>query len=436
MWYNEAVFYQIYPLGLCGCPKENDGVQAHRILRLKSWAKHIRDLGATAVLLNPLMDSDRHGYDTRNYGLPDVRLGTKKDVKEVCDAFHAAGLKVVFDGVFNHVGRGFWAFRDVQEKKWDSPYCDWFHLSFDGDSCYGDGFWYEGWEGHYELVKLNLQNPQVVAHQFENIAYWVQDYGIDGLRLDVAYCLPEDYLRQLRAFTDSLKPEFFLVGETLHGDYRRIMNPQMCHAVTNYECYKGLYSSFNSMNLFEIGHSLQRQFGPEPWALYRGQHLLSFLDNHDVERIASILANPAHLAPAYGLLFGMPGIPCLYYGSEWGTHGRKQDGDDALRPQLEAPESNGLTDWIRLLALARKESPALMYGSYQNVHLQNKQIVFARQWENQRVLVAINADSSPYTAWCDLGGSRGTNLLTGETRDFGGHLDMPPYSTAYWRIGG
>lgn len=436
MWYDNAVFYQIYPLGLCGCPRENDGVQAHRILRLSAWAEHIRALGATAVLLNPLLDSDRHGYDTRNYGLPDARLGTREDVAAVCGAFHQAGLKVVFDGVFNHVGRGFWAFQDVREKKWDSPYRDWFHLNFDGNSCFGDGFWYEGWEGHYELVKLNLQNPQVVAHQFDMISCWARDYGIDGLRLDVAYSLPEDYLRQLRAFTDSLKPEFFLLGETLHGDYRRIMNPQMCHSVTNYECYKGLYSSFNSMNLFEIGHSLQRQFGPEPWALYRGSRLLSFLDNHDVERIASILQNPAHLAPAYGLLFGMPGIPCLYYGSEWGIEGRKRDGDDALRPELSSPQENDLTKWIRRLIEARQESPALRDGSYQNVCLQNKQIVFARQTENQRVLVAVNADSAPYTAWCDLGGSRGTDLLTGQTRDFGGRLELPPYSTAYWRIDG
>lgn len=116
-------------------------------------------------------------------------------------ALHEVGLRVMLDGVFHHVGRGFWAFRDVQEKKWDSPYKDWFHINFDGNSGYQDGFWYEGWEGHYELVKLNLWNPAVVQHQFDAISRWIQDFDIDGLRLDVAYCLPEAYLKQLRSLT-------------------------------------------------------------------------------------------------------------------------------------------------------------------------------------------------------------------------------------------
>ena len=412
MWFDEATIYQIYPLGLCGAPRENDGIPAHRILRLLDWAEHIRAMGADTVLLNPLFDSDRHGYDTRDYFTVDCRLGTEADLKQVCDAFHAAGLRVMLDGVFNHVGRGFWAFRDVQEKKWDSPYRDWFHLSFDGNSCYNDGFWYEGWEGHYELVKLNL---------------------IDGLRLDVAYCLSGDYLRQLRTFTDTLKPDFALVGECLHGDYNRWMNDSACHAVTNYECYKGLWSSFNSMNLFEIGHSLQRQFGPENWCLYRGRHLMSFLDNHDVDRIASKLADPGHLVPAYGLLFGMPGVPAVYYGSEWGISGRKDQGDDALRPALEKPVWNDLTDHIAQMARARRESRALCWGGYRNILLTNRQIIFERSADGERVLVAVNADSVPFVAHFDAQAGRAVDLLTGAPHDFGGGSQLPPYSVAFWR---
>ena len=334
MWFDEAVIYQIYPLGLCGAPAENDGVQEHRILRVLDWVDHIKETGADTVLFNPVFDSDRHGYDTRDYFHIDCRLGTDEDFRQVCDALHAAGLKVMLDGVFNHVGRGFWAFRDVQEKKWDSPYKDWFHINFDGNTGYNDGFWYDAWEGHYELVKLNLGHPDVVRHQFDAIRSWVERFGIDGLRLDVAYCLSPDYLYQLRQFANQVKPDFVLMGETLHGDYNRWMNDNACHSVTNYECYKGLWSSFNSMNLFEIGHSLARQFGPEQWTLYKGKHLLSFLDNHDVERIASILTNKDHLRPAYGILFGMPGVPAVYYGSEWGMEGRKSQGDAALRPAL------------------------------------------------------------------------------------------------------
>ena len=236
MWFKQAVVYQIYPLGLCGAPAENDGHLEHRILRLLDWAEHIRALGADTVLLNPVFDSDRHGYDTRDYFHLDPRLGTDDDLAQVCQTFHQAGLRVLLDGVFNHVGRGFWAFRDVQEKKWDSPYKDWFHLDFGGNTNYNDGFWYEGWEGHNELVKLNLCNPAVVEHQFQAIRSWVERFDIDGLRLDVAYCLSPDYLRQLRSFTQSLKPDFVLVGETLHGDYNRWMGPELCHSVTNYEC--------------------------------------------------------------------------------------------------------------------------------------------------------------------------------------------------------
>lgn len=201
MWFDDATIYQIYPLGLCGAPLQNDGSDQtgeHRILRVLDWVEHIKKLGATCVLFNPLFDSDAHGYDTRDYNRVDPRLGTKEDFQAVCKALHEAGIRVMLDGVFNHVGRGFWAFRDVQEKKWDSAHKDWFHISFDGNTGYNDGFWYEAWEGCYELVKLNLRNPAVKEHLFDAVRGWVRDYDIDGLRLDVAYCLDLDFLAELR----------------------------------------------------------------------------------------------------------------------------------------------------------------------------------------------------------------------------------------------
>ena len=434
MWFKQAVVYQIYPLGLCGAPAENDGHLEHRILRLLDWAEHIRALGADTVLLNPVFDSDRHGYDTRDYFHLDPRLGTDDDLAQVCQTFHQAGLRVLLDGVFNHVGRGFWAFRDVQEKRWDSPYKDWFHLDFGGNTNYNDGFWYEGWEGHNELVKLNLCNPAVVEHQFQAIRSWVKRFDIDGLRLDVAYCLSPDYLRQLRSFTQNLKPDFVLVGETLHGDYNRWMGPELCHSVTNYECYKGLWSSFNSLNLFEIAHSLNRQFGSEQWTLYKGAHLLSFLDNHDVTRIASQLTDPDHLRPAYALMFGMPGVPAVYYGSEWGIRGEKRDGDAALRPALEKPEWNDLTDFIAKLASAKRNSPALCHGGYRNVLLTNRQLIFERACPEERVLVAINADHQPFHAHFDAGCGQAVDLISGQTHDFGGGSQLPPCSAFFWKM--
>ena len=284
-------------------------------------------------------------------------------------------------------------------------------------------------------MKLNLDNPAVVEHQFEAIRAWVDQFDIDGLRLDVAYCLPQHYLRRLREFTSSLKPDFALMGETLYGDYKQWMAPDMCHSVTNYECYKGLWSSFNSMNLFEIGHSLARQFGPEPWTMYKGAHLLSFLDNHDVTRIASQLTNKEHLAPAYALMFGMPGVPAVYYGSEWGLEGKKESwGDAPLRPALEQPEWNHLTDWISKLARAKRESQALCYGGYRNVVLTNRQLIFERAVEGERVLVAINADDQPYTAHFDAGCGQAVDLITGQLHDFGGGSQLPPYCAYFWKM--
>ena len=435
MWANESVFYQIYPLGFCGAPFENDGKLVSRIKKVEDWIPHIQKLGANAIYFSPVFESDTHGYNTRDYTKIDCRLGTNEDFKEVVDKLHAAGIKVVLDGVFNHVGRGFWAFKDVQEKKWDSPYKDWFHISFDGNSCYNDGFWYEGWEGHFELVKLNLQNPAVVDYLMECVKYWIDEFDIDGLRLDVAYSLDHNFMRRLRSYTQELKPDFALIGEVLFGDYNIIVNDEMLHSCTNYECYKGLYSSFNSMNMFEIAHSLHRQFGSDQWCIYRGKHLMTFVDNHDVTRLASILTNKKHIPLAYGLLMGMPGIPCLYYGSEWAEPGEKApDNDYALRPCFEEPKPNELTEFIKKLIRVRQESDALCNGAYKNVVIQNHQLVFERCSEKERVIVAINVADYPYTA--NAGELNGTaaDLLTGETVTMNGQLELKPYSVQYLKF--
>lgn len=435
MWAYEGIFYQIYPIGFCGAPTANDGKTVSRILKLKDWSSYLESLGISSILLNPIFESDNHGYDTRDYKKIDCRLGTNEDFEEVCKDLHAHNVKIVLDGVFNHVGRGFWAFKDVLEKKWDSPYKDWFCINFDGNSCYNDGFWYEGWEGHFELVKLNLQNPAVVDYLMECVKYWIDEFDIDGLRLDVAYSLDHNFMRRLRSYTQELKPDFALIGEVLFGDYNIIVNDEMLHSCTNYECYKGLYSSFNCMNMFEIAHSLHRQFGSDQWCIYRGKHLMTFVDNHDVTRLASILTNKKHIPLAYGLLMGMPGIPCLYYGSEWAEPGEKApDNDYALRPCFEEPKPNELTEFIKKLIRVRQESDALCNGAYKNVVIQNHQLVFERCSEKERVIVAINAADYPYTA--NAGELNGTaaDLLTGETVTMNGQLELKPYSVQYLKF--
>lgn len=435
MWAYNSVFYQIYPIGFCGAPVHNDGVCVPRIRKLLDWSDYLKELGVDSILLNPIFESDNHGYDTRDFRLIDCRLGTNEDFAEVCKDLHVHGVKIVLDGVFNHVGRGFWAFKDVQEKRQESPYKDWFHISFDGNSCYNDGFWYEGWEGHFELVKLNLQNPAVADYLLDCVKFWVEHFDIDGLRLDVAYCLDHNFMRRLRSYVQELKPDFALIGEVLFGDYNLIVNDSMLHSCTNYECYKGIFSSFNSMNLFEIAHSLHRQFGADPWCIYRGKHLMTFVDNHDVTRLASILTNKKHIPLAYGLLLGMPGIPCLYYGSEWGEEGVKApDNDYALRPCFEKPVPNKLTEYIKLLIRLRQQSDALCNGAYKNIVIQNHQLVFERRSEKERVIVAINAADYTYTAQHgDLNGNA-EELLGGDKISLEGSLEMEPYSVMYLRF--
>lgn len=434
MWAYNSVFYQIYPLGFCDAPLENDGIVVNRIQKVVEWIEHMGKIGVDAIYFSPIFQSDTHGYNTRDYRKIDCRLGTNQDFKNVSNKLHASKIKVVLDGVFNHVGRGFWAFEDVLKNREASPYKDWFYIQFDRNSNYNDGLWYEGWEGHFDLVKLNLKNEEVVQHLFSCIKGWVDEFDIDGLRLDVAYCLDHEFVRRLRAFCCSLKEDFFLVGELLHGDYNQYVNEQMLHSATNYECYKGIFSSFNSMNLFEICHSLLRQFGPEDWTIYHSKHLLCFLDNHDVSRIATVLSNENHIPLAYGMLFGMPGIPCLYYGSEWGAKGDKKDGDAALRLSYDEPVDNKLSQYIGNLSKIHKSSKALCYGDFKTIVLTNKQCIFQRQFEDERILVAINAEENQYIADFDAGCGKAVDLISGEIKDLGGGSQLPPYSVQYWKM--
>ena len=434
-WQNETVFYQIYPLGFCGAPLENDGQTVNRIAKVKDWLPHLVKLGVGAVYFCPVFDSDRHGYDTRDFKTIDPRLGSNQDFKEVCQALHSAGIRVVLDGVFHHVGRGFWAFQDVLKNREASPYKDWFYVNFQGNSGYNDGLWYEGWEGHYELVKLNLQNPAVVDYLLDCVAFWMDEFDIDGLRLDVAYSLDENFLRRLHGFCKGREPGFFLLGEMIHGDYKRIMNPEMLDSVTNYECYKGLYSAFNSLNLFEIAHSLARQFGPEPWTLYKGEHLFNFADNHDVSRVATILTDEKQLPALYAVLFSMPGIPCLYYGTEWGATGDKHQGDDALRPCFDQPQENELTGFIGKLAKIKAGSRALNYGDVKNLTLRNKQWILVRQCPEETAILAVNAEENPCQMECAYHGPA-IEMLSGEKTDLHGTVELPGYGVKLYKMGG
>ena len=426
-WYNEAVFYHIYPLGLTGAPAQNDyGTPVHRLNTLLPWIDHIQELGCTALYIGPLFESVGHGYETTDYKKLDSRLGTNEDLTNFVKACHEKGIRVIFDGVFNHTGRDFFAFKDIQKNREHSPYVNWYcNVNFGGNTEYNDGFSYENWGGYNLLVKLNQRNPEVQNYICDVIRFWVSEFDIDGIRLDAADVLDFDFMRILRHTADEVKKDFWLMGEVIHGDYSRWVNGQTLHSVTNYALHKALYSGHNDHNYFEIAHTVKYLQNMGDLDLY------NFVDNHDVERIHTKLQNKAHFAPVHVLLYTLPGVPSIYYGSEFGINGKKEKFSDAsLRPALDlndyadAATKNPCTALIAALGKVRQGTPALSYGSYAELALTNRQFAFARDLEGIRVIVTVNNDDSDAEM----------NLPTGSAPEYVGALTGQKVSAQSGRI--
>lgn len=426
-WYNEAIFYHIYPLGLTGAPKENDyGTPVHRLNTLLPWIDHIKEIGCTALYIGPLFESVGHGYETTDYKKLDSRLGTNEDLTNFVKACHEKGIRVIFDGVFNHTGRDFFAFKDIQKNREHSPYVNWYcNVNFGGNTEYNDGFSYENWGGYNLLVKLNQRNPEVQNYICDVIRFWVSEFDIDGIRLDAADVLDFDFMRILRHTADEVKKDFWLMGEVIHGDYSRWVNGQTLHSVTNYALHKALYSGHNDHNYFEIAHTVKYLQNMGDLDLY------NFVDNHDVERIHTKLQNKAHFAPVHVLLYTLPGVPSIYYGSEFGIDGKKEKFSDAsLRPALDlndyadAATKNPCTALIAALGKVRQGTPALSYGSYAELALTNRQFAFARDLEGIRVIVTVNNDDSDAEM----------NLPTGSAPEYVGALTGQKVSAQSGRI--
>ena len=412
-WYDEAVFYHIYPLGLTGAPKQNAYEKpVHRLNTLLPWITHIHDLGCNALYIGPLFESVGHGYETTDYKKLDSRLGTNEDLTDFVKECHRQGIRVILDGVFNHTGRDFFAFKDIQKNRESSRYRDWYcNVNFYGNNEYNDGFSYENWGGYNLLVKLNQRNPEVKDYICDVIRFWVKSFDIDGIRLDAADVLDFDFMKALRQTANEVKPEFWLMGEVIHGDYIRWVNEGTLHSVTNYHLHKALYSGHNDHNYFEIAHTVKRLYemgGNRP----DGLKLYNFVDNHDVERIYTKLSNKAHFAPVHILMYTLPGVPSIYYGSEFGIEGKKEYGsDDSLRPQLnledykDAITSNPYTMLIAALGKVRAAIPALSYGDYQQRVLTNRQYAFTRSWNGCTVAVTVNNDDNEADFWVPVDSS-------------------------------
>ena len=413
-WYDSAVFYHIYPLGLCGCPHDNNGETGAHFDKLNEWAEHAKRIGCNAIYIGPLFESGSHGYDTTDYRLVDRRLGTNDDFKQFVKNCHANDVKVIVDGVFNHTGRDFFAFQDIKQNRENSRYKDWYcNVNFWGNNEYNDGFSYDNWGGYNLLAKLNLWNPEVKNYHLETVKFWTDEFDIDGIRLDAADVLDFGFMKELRSFCNGLKPDFWLMGEVIHGDYSRWANNDMLHSVTNYELHKGLYSGHNDHNYFEIAHTIKRLNG-----IVGDKKLYTFCDNHDVARIYSKLNNKAHMYNVAILVYTVPGIPSIYYGSEFGIPGNKENGSDwNLRPDLNLADFNEKDELPALyttLGHLKQRFPELTYGDYRELYLTTGQFAFARCLDGRAVVTALNnADNGAHMEInLPLGANKAVNLLT------------------------
>ena len=426
-WYDGAVFYHIYPIGMTGAPRTNTfEAGEHRLNKLLDWLPHIKAIGCDAIYIGPLFESVAHGYETADYKKLDSRLGDNDDLRNFVKVCHESGIKVIVDGVFNHVGREFFAFKDLKEHRENSAYRDWFkNIHFDWNNDYNDGLYYDSWDGHGTLVNLNHQNPAVREYFLDVARFWISEFDIDGIRLDAADVLDFTFMRELRSVTDSCKQDFWLLGEVIHGDYTRWVNNEMLHSVTNYWLHKALYSGHNDHNYFEIAHTVKRC---TDMGMHIANAFYNFVDNHDVARIITKLNNKAHFFPVHVLLYTLPGKPSIYYGSEFAIEGEKKPyADEILRPELkiedykDAVNTNENTKRIAALGNMRLNNQWVGEAGYRELLLTNRQYAFLREYGDKRLVAIVNNDDNDADINLNIGG-RFTELFSGETRDFDGNM--------------
>ena len=438
-WYDGAVFYHIYPIGMTGAPRTNAfEAGVHRLNKLIDWLPHIKGIGCDAIYIGPLFESVAHGYETADYKKLDSRLGDNNDLINFVKACHEIGIKVIVDGVFNHVGREFFAFKDLKEHRENSAYRDWFkNIHFDWNNDYNDGLYYDSWDGHGTLVNLNHQNPTVREYFLDVARFWISEFDIDGIRLDAADVLDFTFMRELRSVTDSCKQDFWLLGEVIHGDYTRWVNNEMLHSVTNYWLHKALYSGHNDHNYFEIAHTVKRC---TDMGMHIANAFYNFVDNHDVARIITKLNNKAHFFPVHVLLYTLPGKPSIYYGSEFAIEGEKKPyADEILRPELkiedykDAVNTNENTKRIAALGNMRLNNQWVGEAGYRELLLTNRQYAFLREYGDKRLVAIVNNDDNNADIHLNINGEF-TEIFSGEKRNFDGnmHVNIPGNSGQVW----
>lgn len=389
-WVRHAIWWHVYPLGFVGAfPAERPpGPGEHRLRRLVGWLDHAIELGASGIALGPLFASRTHGYDTTDHFRIDPRLGDDADFDHLIDEAHRRGLRVLLDGVFNHVGTDFPRYRQAVDEG-DADAARWFR---------GRPGRFHTFEGHAELITLDHRSDAVVDYTAAVMAHWL-GRGADGWRLDAAYAVPESFWARVLPGVREAHPEAWFVAEVIHGDYSAFVEASGVDSVTQYELWKAIWSSLNDGNFHELDWALQRHnafqdtFAP-----------LTFVGNHDVTRIASRLERPEHIGHALVLLFTTGGVPSVYAGDELAYRGIKEDrpgGDDAVRPEfasaptdLAAQATDALNLYRHLIGLRRRH-PWLHAARTAALHLDNRGYVYETRDGDHALVVALNVDDGP-----------------------------------------
>ncbi|MGV0746336.1 alpha-amylase family protein [Mycolicibacterium sp. XJ870] len=392
-WVTHAIWWQVYPLGFVGAFPADPAPtpDQHRLRRIVEWLDHAVELGASGVALGPVFESRTHGYDTTDHFRIDQRLGDDADFDHLITEAHRRGLRVLLDGVFNHVGTDFGRYREALEGGGDHPASTWFRRR-------GAQSGFDTFEGHGELIALNHDNPEVVEYTAGVLRHWL-GRGADGWRLDAAYAVPDRFWAQVLPTVRREFGDAWFVGEVIHGDYPATVHAATFDSVTQYELWKAIWSALNDGNFHELDWALQRHndfletFVP-----------LTFIGNHDVTRIASQLENPQHLEHALVILLTTGGTPSVYAGDESAYRGVKEDrrgGDDAVRPEFSSPPSDSDSpgaDMRRLhqyLIGVRRRHPWLHTATTSAVALTNTQYVYRTAGDTGALLVALNIDDAP-----------------------------------------
>ena len=432
-WPDHAIWWQLHPISFTGAahvatPDSSPGTApAHQLTRIEAWLDYLVDLGCNGLLLGPIFASQTHGYDTVDHYRIDPRLGTEQDFDHLAEQCRARGVRLLLDGVFNHVGRGFRPFQDVLAHGRSSAYAPWFRLDFGPDGARRpDGFGYADFEEHGELVALNHAEPAVQDYVTDVMTHWL-NRGASGWRLDAAYAVPLPFWRAVTDRVRATHPDTWLVGEMIHGDYVAAVRDGGLDSVTQYELWKAIWSSLNDQNFFELAHALTRH--NEFAAAFLPQ---TFVGNHDVTRLASRLAVPEHLPHALAVLFTVAGSPSIYAGDEQAFRGVKYDragGDDEIRPAFPGvPEDLAPDGWptYRLhqdLIGLRRRHPWLARAANEVLTVRNESLAYRAihpdGGPDLAVLLNVSADKASF----DLRGHGPRYLLGSDHAAASGAVD-------------